>query len=142
VPRLSIWAIRTALLALGVGFTIGALALVHKSGFALPLAWRLLPAHIELVLVGWALQLALGVAYWILPRLRQEGRPVRGRERAAWTAYALLNAGIAAVIASVLVAPDQRQWLLALGRSAEAAAALLFAWHAWPRVKAAGSAGR
>ena len=44
-----------------------------------PALWRLLPAHIELLLLGWTLNLALGMAYWILPRYKT-GAP-RGATR-------------------------------------------------------------
>jgi hypothetical protein len=43
---------------------------------------RVLPIHIEMLLVGWFFQLALGVAFWILPRLQQG--PPRGDEALGW----------------------------------------------------------
>ena len=121
MPRLSVWMIRTALLALAAGATLGALLLADP-GLAGGLArWR--PLHAELLLVGWTVQLALGVAYWILPRFR-EGRE-RGREELAWTAFVLVNLGV------VLVGAGSP----AAGRGAEAIAAVAFAAQAWPRVK-------
>lgn len=51
-----------------LGFTLGLLLLVNKGVPIHPALWRLLPAHAEFLLLGWTLQLALGVAYWILPR--------------------------------------------------------------------------
>jgi len=121
VPRLSVWMIRTALLALAAGAALGALLLADP-GLAGGLArWR--PLHGELLLVGWTVQLAFGVAYWILPRFR-EGRE-RGREELAWAAFVLVNLGV------LLVGAGQP----AAGRSAEAMAAIAFAAHAWPRVK-------
>ncbi len=79
--------------------------------------------------MGWTAQLALGVAYWILPRFHSE------RRREAWAALAsgLLNAGILVVSVAVLWGQGV-PWLTA-GRALETAAALAFAWHAWPRVK-------
>ena len=62
MPRLSVWMIRTALVHLLVGFTLGALLLANKGVPIHPMVWRLLPIHIELLLLGWTLQLALGVA--------------------------------------------------------------------------------
>lgn len=121
MPRLSVWMIRTALLALAAGAALGALLLADP-GLAGGLArWR--PLHGELLLVGWTVQLAFGVAYWILPRFR-EGRE-RGREELAWAAFVLVNLGV------LLVGAGQP----AAGRSAEAMAAIAFAAHAWPRVK-------
>lgn len=136
MPRLSVLFVRTSLLHLAVGVTLGSPILWHKATGTLPLAWRLLPAHIEIVVMGWLLQLAMGVAFWILPRRRLDGRPSRGREPAAWSAYALLNLGLTAVALSTIALPTPA---FALGRLAEATAMALFTWHAWPRIKAAGA---
>ena len=95
MPRLSVWAIRTALVYLGLGFTWGALMLSQK-GVPLDTAvWRMLPMHIEFVLAGWTMQLAMGVAFWILPRFSRGS--ARGNESLAWTAYVLLNVGVLSV---------------------------------------------
>ena len=64
MPPISVRLIRTALLCLLTGAALGAVLLVDPAldhiGW-----WR---AHAELMLVGWTIQLALGVAYWILPK--------------------------------------------------------------------------
>lgn len=129
MPRLSVWLIRTALVHLLAGFTIGALLLANKGVPLHPMVWRLLPIHIELLLLGWTLQLAMGVAFWILPRF-QNARPRAGL---AWAAYLLLNLGIGVVAASVFLvtAPALTFW----GRLLEVGAVVTFALHAWPRVK-------
>jgi len=130
MPRLSCWLIRSSLLYLAIGFTLGGLMLSHKGVPLHPAVWRLLPAHIEFLLLGWILQLAMGVAFWILPRWGT----MRGNEALAWLAYGLLNlgvwmAGIGPFIgASVMLA----------GRIAEVASAIAFVAHAWPRVKPLG----
>jgi hypothetical protein len=135
LPRLSVWFARTALVHLVAGFTLGALLLTHKGVPLHPALWRLLPAHIELLLLGWTLNLALGVAYWILPRFKT-GAP-RGPAWPVWAAYGLLNGGIGLVCAAAWVPGGAI--LLLLGRTAEAIAAGLFAWHARPRLKAPGA---
>jgi hypothetical protein len=84
VPRLSCWFIRASLLYLAVGFTLGALLLVHKGIPLHPALWRMLPPHLECLLLGWTLQLALGVAFWILPRFPQGPD---GNEALAWWAF-------------------------------------------------------
>ncbi|HMN29618.1 MAG TPA: hypothetical protein PKE45_15825 [Caldilineaceae bacterium] len=126
MPRLSVWLIRAALLYLLLGFSLGALLLWHKGIPLYPLLWRLLPAHIECLFFGWTVQLALGVAYWILPRFRSS----RGNPTLAWSAFVLLNLGVWLVGLSPLFGIPALA-----GRLAETAAALAFAAHAWPRIK-------
>jgi len=134
VPRLSVWLVRTSLVYLGVGFTLGALILFQKGIPYLGAVWSLLPLHIEFVLVGWTLQLAMGVAFWILPRFLRGA--ARGDERLVWLAYLLLNAGVLSVGAGAWLGLPGG--LLLAGRGAEMLAAALFALHAWPRVKPQG----
>ncbi|RIK36495.1 MAG: hypothetical protein DCC55_27110 [Chloroflexi bacterium] len=132
MPRLSVWAIRAALLYLVLGFTIGALMLWNKGAPLHPMLWRLLPAHIEFLLFGWTVQLALGVAYWILPRFQA----ARGNPRLAWLALSLLNLGVLVISAAPFMAAPGITSLF--GRMAEIAAGVAFALHAWPRIKPAG----
>ena len=130
MPRLSQWFIRAALIHLALGFTFGALMLGNKGVPFYPLLWRLLPAHIEFLLLGWTLQLALGVAFWIMPRFWQA--PARGNETGAWVAFVLLNLGVWAVsIAGVFALPPAVTFV---GRVLEVGAAVAFAIHIWPRV--------
>ncbi len=134
MTRLSVWTVRTALLYLGVGFFIGALMLTQKGLPFDPNISRLLPLHIEVLLLGWTLQLAMGVAFWILPRFSRE--PRYGNQRLGWIAYGLLNLGVlSAGIGAWLGAPPI---VFLSGRLFELAAALCFAWHAWRRVKPIG----
>jgi hypothetical protein len=131
VPRLSVLMIRAALAYLAVGFLAGALLLVQR---AVPLEdWfhRLVPLHIEYLLLGGMVQLALGVAFWILPRFRSGAE--RGRQAPAWVAFGLLNLGIQAVALGGAAGAPSSMGLI--GRCAEGLAAGAFTLHAWPRVK-------
>jgi hypothetical protein len=134
VPRASVWFVRAALICLGAGFTFGALLLLNKGLPVHPALWRLLPAHVELVVIGWTMNLALGVAYWILPRFLR-GAP-RGPAWPTWAAFGLLNGGVLIVCAGPWVEADP--WMAVLGRVAQVLAAALFALQAWRRVKAQG----
>ncbi len=129
MPRLSRLFVRAAWASLALGQALGALILAAKGLGGPAWAWRLLPWHMELLLVGWLIQLAMGVAYWILPRFRFH----RGNPRPAWLALALVNAGVVVVgVGAALGAPPWVPWT---GRLLEALALLAFAAHAWPRVK-------
>lgn len=132
MPALSVWMVRLSLLHLTAGSGLGALLLASREmprlaeiGGGL---WGFRNVHLETLLVGFMVQLALGVAFWILPRVGGE-RP-RGWQAAAGAV--LLNVGVVAAAAGG--AWEAEAWAVA-GRSAEAAAALLFGVHAWPRVR-------
>src|SRR5574338_531253 len=123
MPRLSVWTLRAALLYLMTGFTFGALMLANKGIPFWPALWSLLPVHTEFLLVGWMAQLALGMAFWILPRFPGGSR---GNEKLALAAIVLLNIGL--LLAALQVA---NPLALPLARLCEAGAGLLFALHAW-----------
>ena len=135
MTRLSVWTVRSALIYLGVGFLLGALMLTQKG---VPLdgsLLRLLPLHVEVVLFGWTLQLGMGIAFWILPRLSHE--PRYGNQRLGWLAFALINFGVLWIgVGQWLTAPTS---IIMLGRAAELLAVVCFALHAWPRVRAIGA---
>jgi cbb3-type cytochrome oxidase subunit 1 len=127
MTRLSVWAVRTALLYRRAF----ALMLTQKGLPFAPALLRLLPMHVEFVLFGWALQLAMGIAFWTLPRFSHE--PRYGNQLLGWMAYGVLNVG-------VLMAGAGAWWgappvVILCGRLAELAAGVFFAAHAWPRVK-------
>lgn len=137
MPRLSCYFIRAALIYLSVGALLGGLILSAKGlPTTLGWSWQLLSAHIQLMVGGWLIQLALGVAYWILPR--RDGAGDRGRPGAAWLCFASLNTGIiGAAILLTLRSFLDTAWLdglLALAALAQVLALAAFAWHVWPRV--------
>jgi hypothetical protein len=91
-------------------------------------------AHIELVVLGWMVQLAMGVALWILPRF---GVPASASgSTSGWMAWILLNSGIGLVVAADLGVASVA--LALAGRSLEAAAAAAFAIAVWRRIRASG----
>ncbi len=128
MPRLSVWFIRASLLYLLAGITLGALMLADKGIPFYPGIVAALPIHIEFVLVGWLIQLALGVAFWILPRFGT-GAP-RGNEKMAWAAFYLVNAGVLVAALQLLLAPA-----LLAGRILEIGGLGMYVAGAWPRVK-------
>jgi cbb3-type cytochrome oxidase subunit 1 len=127
MPKLSTFFIRAALLHLGIGYTIAALLLANKGiPFSAEL-WRLLEPHVQILIFGWMLQLAMGVAFYALPRL-SNAEAKYGNERLGWLAFFLLNAG---VWLSITIFPLVGKVLILL-------AGLAFVRLMFPRVKAFG----
>jgi hypothetical protein len=130
MPALSRLALRAALLHLAAGVAIGALLLINKALPFWPWLWRLRAAHIHMLLLGWTVQFAFGVAYWILPRLTAAGD--RGREGLAWMACFVLNLGVGLTVAGTLL-PGQG-WLLLSGGALYVVAGAGIAGHFWARL--------
>ncbi|MGH7521214.1 MAG: hypothetical protein ACREMI_08030 [Gemmatimonadales bacterium] len=129
---MSAWFVRGSLCHLVGGFTLGALLLTGKGiplGSGLWALGALRGAHIEMLLVGWMIQLVMGVAVWIFPRFAVRRAPQRSATT-AWLAFALLNAGVVLVTLGGI--------LVAAGRLVEIGAAASFAAHLWGRVSPAG----
>lgn len=133
MPRLSQYFVKSALICLLLGFVIGGLLLAVKAGLGDGRVWLWFSAHIALLLNGWLIQLTLGVAYWILPRILAGDR---GRIRWAWASFFCLQAGLVLTVLSLaqIIWPDA-QYALAPGAALQALAILLFAVHAWPRIR-------
>ena len=137
MPRLSQLMIRTALVWLAVGYTIGGLLLLNKGVPLRSWLWTLRFTHVHLLLVGWMVQVACGVAFWILPRLDASGS--RGNERLAWLCYAALNIGVvlAALHDPLVMASGESVISRSMAVSAGVlyiAAITAFVAHAAPRV--------
>lgn len=129
MPPLSRWMLRLALLHLAVGSVLGGLLLIEKATGALPALWAWRTMHREAMLVGGMMQLALGVALWILPRLRT----LPARKTLGPFAALLLNAG---VVAAGLGSAFGLNAVVLAGRGAVAAAAAAFAIWLLPRIRA------
>jgi len=92
-----------------------------------------------MLFVGWFLQFAIGVAYWLMPRRRSVERPLGYGERIAALAVAALNLGL---VLRIITEPAERAGLAndvtlaLLGASAlmQVVAALVFVTQLWPRV--------
>ncbi len=165
MPKLSRWFVKSALICLVLGSLAGGLSLGGPGLAALaPLAWHLLA-------VGWATQLIFGVAFWMFPLVkparaaRPAARPAdggrspvratrattdsrpgagqgRGDERLGWSAFWLLNAGLALRAAGE---PAGTLWpaqpwsgLLPVSALFQVAAIAVFIIFTWPRIRAIG----
>ena len=138
MDRVSIVLVRAGLVWLVTGFVLGALML---SDALVPGDWRLwfAPTHGHILFVGWFLQFAVGVGYWLLPRKRSPERPEGYREQTAFLAFGLLNAGL---LLRVIVEPLERsgsasQWLdiaMAISALLQLAAIIIIASQIWQRI--------
>lgn len=137
MPATALWLIRTSLVYLGLGVTLGTALLFNKGIPLAPGVLRLLPAHIEFLLAGWVFQLVMGVATWIFPRF---GVPQRayGSDPATWIAFGLLNCGVWLAGMGALLPGRAGEILPLIGRLAETMGAVVFAVNIWPRVRASG----
>lgn len=138
MPLLSRIMIRTAFINLWAGFGFSVLILGHKG---LPntfpaYAWQWIPAHVNLLLVGWMVQFAVGVAYWIFPRLFDQ-LTERGRRGVAALSAIVLNLGVWLHVFAGLIAPweDGLMPLRPVGILLQILATALFAYHAYPRIR-------
>lgn len=127
MARISVWYVRAALLHFALGATAGAWGLVVKSGVWPPFPLPMRPFHVEVILMGWLCQLALGVALWIFPFSGSVSEDAR-----FWGAWGFLNAGILLVVVG--------RWNVLLemqivGRGFELLAGGLLAWGLWPRLR-------
>jgi hypothetical protein len=135
MPLLSRCFIRSALVCLAIGFTLGGLMLSAKGGAVDARVWGWLPMHIALLVNGWLIQLSLGVMYWILPRVHLGDR---GRPAWAWSGFVCLQTGLVLALlsgASLWVAEAAN--LFAPAIVLQTAGTILFAVHAWPRIRPA-----
>lgn len=141
MPPLARAYVRAAFAYFVAGFVIGALILIER-GF--PFSRWLRSAgtsQLHLLMVGWITQLAIGVAYWMFPRLRkeQDSRP-RGSDRLAWAVLVSLNVGLLLrLLGEPLYFMGLKAWpdvILALSGVLQAAAALGFGWLIWRRIRA------
>jgi hypothetical protein len=136
MPLATMVLVRAALVHLVVGAVLGMLLLGTKAGYDLPaLMARAWPIHAEMLLLGWMAQLALGVAFWILPK--HATVPVRGPVIPVLLAAVLLNVGVLAAGLGLVL---DHATLTIGGRVMELVAVLLFAINAVPRVKRFGRA--
>lgn len=131
---MSSWAIRLALLQLLAAFAAGGWLLAARGMPSLPRPGWLLAVHLELALLGWTLQLTMGVAYYILPKFKSG--PPRGPVAPAAAAVIVFNLGVLLVLAHAVTGLPG---LGLAGRGGELAAVGLFAANALPRIKAFGT---
>ena len=98
MPYLSVLFIRTALIYLISGFSLGGLLLFNKAFTIDQSLWLLLPAHYFILFYGWIIQMIFGVGFWIIPKFDKS----YVNSLLVWFAYFSLNAGLILLFISFL----------------------------------------
>lgn len=140
MPPLARNYIKAAFVYFIVAFVLGALMMLDRwLGFS---RWLKVVyfSQLHLLMVGWITQLAIGVAYWMFPRLRKEQDPrPRGSDALAWFVLITLNVGL---VLRFLLEPfylmGPQPWLaatMALSGILQAAAAVAFGLLMWARIR-------
>lgn len=129
---------RISLIYLALGFVLGAVLLAGEGVSAnWGTAWGTVHAHV--LFVGWFVQFAVGIAYWLLPRRKTAAQPLGYDERLALTACGLINAGLLtrvvlepAFYLQVIQGPAVSAGLAVSG-FLQALAGLIWAYQLWGR---------
>ena len=136
--------IKTAIGFLGVGLGIGVWLLIRRELYGAYASPFETSAHTHALLVGFVMEMILGVALWLFPR--PEKGDSRYKPRLAETAYWLLTSGTAARVLGELTRPFVTviwlRWLIVICGVAQTAGLLLFFFTMWPRIRPLGSAVR
>lgn len=129
---------KTSLIYLLLGFVLGGVLLIAEAtGASWGSSWSVIHAHI--LFVGWFVQFAIGIAYWLLPRRKTPEKPYGYNETPAYIAYALINA---AMIVRILIEPFYfsgalQGTIVTVGLSIsgvlQAVAGTIWAWQLWGR---------
>lgn len=127
MPKHSVLLVRCALLWFLVGVGLGAARLMSRAGLGWSGVWPLRPGHGWVMLSGFMVQLALGVAHWILPRARHVLPPDPTR---LWTAIVVLNLGVLALAVGPLMPIGPTPGLLL-----HTAGIALMVHGLWPRIQ-------
>jgi hypothetical protein len=133
VPLLSRVFVRLSFAYLMLGFILGALLFARSSFLKFSLPAGIMIVHSEFLLNGWLIQLAMSVAFWILPRFVNAAP--RGNETVAWLALVLFNAGILCYSYGVLTGYIQAAQT---GKMLEALSIISFLANSWSRLRPVG----
>lgn len=137
MPPITRLFVKTSLVYLIASFGVG-LFLALRPLITLPaLVNGLAPVYFHLFMVGWVMQLIVGVAYWMFPKWSRE-RP-RGYEALALATFWLLNLGlllrVAAEPAQLVSAWPGWGWVVVFAALLQWLAGMTFVVNTWPRVK-------
>ncbi len=133
--------LKTAIVFLAVGLTLGGWMLVEREFGGRVASPYLVSAHTHAILVGFVTMMILGVALWMFPR------PAKGdwryRPRLAASAYWMLTCGTAVRVVGELLHSGSEarwlRWLVVLAGLMQVAGLLVFFATMWSRIRGLGS---
>jgi cbb3-type cytochrome oxidase subunit 1 len=136
--------LKTAVIFLLVGLTLGGWMMVRRELFGVFPSPYLISAHTHAILVGFVMLMILGVALWLFPRPDKDD--VRYQPRVAGLAYWLVTLGTAARVAGELLRQVEvagwLRWMVVLAGLAQIAGIGAFFHTMWSRIRPAGSQQR
>ena len=137
MPLLTRLFIKSGLVYFVVALSMATLGLAQPL-FNLP-SWLLSfrPVYLHLFMVGWVLQLIIGIVFWMFPKQSRE-KP-RGSERLSWMVFWTLNLGLIlrAITEPLVTSFPQTNvgWVLVVSALLQLVAGLGFIANTWGRVK-------
>jgi hypothetical protein len=125
---LTCWFVRASLFYSLPGITMDALIPTQKGLSHDPSVWTLFPLHLGFLLIGWFAELAMGVAFSIMPRFNT-GSPRRN--------VSLFSISFVLIKTGLIIGTSQRWFSPAIlvGRIFEIGAGIVFVVGSWRRVK-------
>lgn len=133
--------IKTGILFLTAGLTLGVVMLVRRELYDIWPHPYLVSAHTHAVLVGFVMFLILGVGLWLFPRPEKGDdryRPER-IEAAYWILMPATAARFLAEMARAGVGGSWLGWIVVAGGIGQAAGLGLYFWTMWTRIRPVGS---
>ncbi|MDQ2670403.1 MAG: cbb3-type cytochrome c oxidase subunit I [Gemmatimonadota bacterium] len=132
--------LKTAILFLAVGLTIGLTLLVRRELLGIWPAPYLVTAHVHAVLVGFVVMMIFGVALWMFPRAARDD--TRYDPRAAEVAYWLVTSGTALRMLAELLRSEWShpalRWAVVGAALAQVLGAGVFFRAMWSRIRQVG----
>jgi hypothetical protein len=129
--------LKTAIVFLAAGLTIGFTLLVRRELLGIWPSPYLITAHVHAVLVGFVLLMILGVALWMFPRAARDD--TRYDPRAAELAWWLVTGGTALRLVSELLRSELDmpvlRWAVVVAALSQVLGVGVFFWTMWSRIR-------
>ncbi len=137
MPILTRLYVKTSLLYLVAALVLAMVLALAQTVTLPPLLAAAGPVYLHLFMVGWIMQLIMGIVFWMFPKYSRE--LPRGNERLAAVVYGLLNVGL---LLRVIGEPARAVspaalwgWMLALSALLQWLAGAGFVVNTWGRAK-------